>query len=1076
MNATVTVGTIRIKTYPEPAAEDLPIYAENRVHQRSSGRPYPNKIVLNVERSESLMREYTVVRLENDFLAVEILPDIGGRIFSALDKTTGYDFFYRQHVIKPALIGVLGSWISGGVEFNWPFHHRASGFMPCDFTTETFEDGSVACHLSEHDPIDRMKGRFSVILRPDASYLETRMSLCNRTETRRSFLWWENAAVPVNENYRLFFPKDVTYANFHYLKSRTAFPIADACVYNGIPIADSTDLSYHRNTRDATSYFSAASKYDFFGGYDEGRGCGVVHIADHHIAPGKKMFTWGYNQLSRSWERALTDTDGAYAELMAGAYSDNQPNFSWLEAYETKEFSQFWFPIAKIGCPDFANLDGAMSLDRAAGKVRLLFTRDFGIVTVTVREGDKILSEQVVEAKTAAPSEISVPALAEHRLVAVSVVADGRPILSYAESEPACIKVPEPIEDTPRPEQIADVQTLYLAGVHVDQYRDPAVGGDAYWKAALEKDPRHIPSLVAMARFAYRACRYEEALSYTETARTALTVFNERPESGELFYLRGLILRALGRIDEAYDAFRKAAWDGNCVSRAMTEAATIDLARGAYETALADAQTALDHGAKNPLAAVCKLIALKKCGRAREAEALAASTVRADPFCYTLRFAAGEEPESVFRMMRSDPTQTVLDTVWEFEKAGLREESLRLLRALRSYLGQKSPAILFLTLSYLSGDDSLLTAAEEAPLGRTYPNRAEEFALLDSLAEKSGLASFLLGCIAYAKGHYDKAKIAWERVNTVRFPRRDVVLRGLAMIAFNHSDRREDALPLMKKALALSPSERHTQLLYETVILLDQSGASAEEKRALLQGDPAAATRDDLVTETAKALNQASRPEEALAVLGAHDFTPCEGGEHAIADQYMFAHYLLARRESDRGNHRGAIDLFRAVQTLPEHLGAGIWNRCKYVPYRFGEALCLRALGETEPSDKILREIADVRIDYFSNMHLRELPVYQAECLRLLGRGEDGDRLIEEYETIWKKALTARDGGFFSTTPFFLPFVGRAEELRTAQFSYLLALAARYRGEAERAEKLFKKAYRLNTELLFAGCFGGEIR
>ena len=218
--AKITVETLVIPTYPEGPREEMPMFVENRVHQRSSGRVYPQKVVVQVDRSHREDRSYTVVHMENDYLDVLILPEIGGRIFAAQDKTTGYDFFYRQHVIKPALIGALGSWISGGVEFNWPYHHRPSGFMPCDYSIEECADGSVICWLSEHDPVDRMKGMVGVVLRSDCAYLETRMKLCNRTPERHSFLWWENAAVPVNEAYQIFFPHDVTYVNFHALDSR----------------------------------------------------------------------------------------------------------------------------------------------------------------------------------------------------------------------------------------------------------------------------------------------------------------------------------------------------------------------------------------------------------------------------------------------------------------------------------------------------------------------------------------------------------------------------------------------------------------------------------------------------------------------------------------------------------------------------------------------------------------------------------------------------------------------------------------------------------------------------------------
>ena len=1081
-SALVTVFRESIKTYPEPAPEDLPVYAENRVHQRSTGRPYPNKIVLNVERQKTVEREYTVVRLENDYLAVDILPEIGGRIFAARDKTTDYDFFYRQHVIKPALIGVLGSWISGGVEFNWPFHHRASGFMPCDFTTETFPDGSVACHLSEHEPMDRMKGMFSIILKPDCAYLETRMRLYNRTELPKSFLWWENAAVPVNEQYRIFFPKDVTYVSFHYLKSRAPFPVADACTYNGIPFTSPVDISRHKNTRDATSYFSAASKYDFFGGYDDGKQCGVVHVADHHISPGKKMFTWGYNQLSRSWEHALTDTDGAYAELMAGSYSDNQPNFSWLAPYETKCFSQFWYPITKIGAPDYADLRSALTLDREKNVLRLQVTERHDLLTVRVSDGDTVLADASLSAFPCDPVAVPVPGLTEHAHVTVTVTAESKPLFSYTESEPDRYAIPAPIEDTPSPDAIPDVQTLYLAGVHVDQYRDPTVYPDAYWKKALEYDPDHIPSLLAMAKFSCRYCRYEEALSYADRAYRAQSVFNERPESGELSYVRGLILETLGRRDDAYDAYSLAAWDGNTCDRAMTRVSALDLYRGDPASALSHAETALSHNTKNNLAVTVQALALRALERDAEANALAARTVSADPFAYSVRFAAGEEPAALFASMRSDPVQTTLDSVWEFAGMGESALCIRLLTALEAFLpAEKVPAILYLTLAYFKaaqGENisALLEKAAAAPVGRTYPNRAEEFPVLRCFAEQSETASYLLGCLAYAKHLFGEAKAAWLRVKIPSCRYYAAVCRCLALIAFNHSENRGEALPLMREALSASPAASHAQLLYETVILLDKSCAPASDKLALLTGDASTYTRDDLVTELAKAYNQNGQPEEALAVLEARDFTPCEGGEHAIAEQYMFAQYLLAQRAFAAEDYETALSRFRLAQVLPDHLGAGIWNRCRLVPYRFGEALCLRAMGDTESADAIFGDIIGIGIDYFSNMHLKELPYYQALCHRLLGHEAACRALMTEYRRKWAAAMNARDSGYFSATPFFLPFVERASDLRYAQFAYLSALCADCRGEKEEARVLARDAYKKNTELLFAGFVSGCIR
>lgn len=1080
--AKVTVLTERIRTYPEPAPEDMPVYAENRVHQRSTGRPYPNKIVLNVERGTTVDKEYTVVRLENDWISVDILPEIGGRIFAARDKTTGYDFFYRQHVIKPALIGVLGSWISGGVEFNWPFHHRASGFMPCDFKTEILSDGSAACHLSEHEPMDRMKGMFSVILKPDCAYLETRMRLYNRTELPRSFLWWENAAVPVNEQYRIFFPKDVTYVSFHYLKSRAPYPVADACTYNGIPFTSPVDISRHKNTRDATSYFSAASKYDFFGGYDEGKQCGVVHVADHHVSPGKKMFTWGYNQLSRSWERALTDTDGAYAELMAGSYSDNQPNFSWLAPYETKCFSQFWYPISKTGAPDYADINGALALDREENILRLQFTGYSDNAAVRVSCGDTVLAEKAVRAIPCSPVAISVPGLSEYPHVTVSVTSGGKTLLTYTEQEYDRFAIPEPITDTPAAETISDIQKLYLAGVHVDQYRDPAVYPDIYWKRALSLQPEHIPSLLAMAKFSYRYCRYEEALEYADRAYRAQSVFNERPESGEVSYIRGLILESLGRTYEAYDAYSLAAWDGNTCDRAMTRAAMLDLMNGKTSEALIHSENALSHNTKNNLAAAVRISALRALGREEDAQKLAAHVCSADPFAYSVRFMSGEDLPGIFDSMLSDPVQTTLDSVWEFVRMGQTDLCIRLLTELEAFLpSTKKYAVLYLTLAYLEnkrGNDvsALLQKASAAPVGRTYPNRPEELTVLRTFAPISDISAYLLGCIAYSKHLFAEAKSAWMSVKKTSFAHYAIVCRCLALIAFNHSENREEALPLMKEALNNASSASRSQLLYETVILLDKSCAPAEDKLALLNDNLDVCTRDDLITELAKAFNQNGQPEQALSVLESRNFTPCEGGEHAIAEQFMFAYYLLAQRAYEKGDYSAALDCFRAAQVLPEHLGAGIWNRCRLVPYRYGEALCLRVVGERETADRILTDITDIEIDYFSNMHLKELPYYQAMCHRLLGREAAGCALMTEYRRKWADAMKAQDSGYFSTTPFFLPFTERASDMRFAQYAYLSALCAGYRGEHEKAEELARQAYMKNTELLFAGWYAGCIR
>ena len=345
------------------------MFFEKRVYQGSSGKVYPNPITDRVsnERSE---KAYKAIFLENEYLYLMVLPEIGGRIHIGQDKTNGYDFFYRQNVIKPALVGLLGPWISGGVEFNWPQHHRPSTYMPVQHAIEHSDDGSITVWLSEHEPMQRMKGMVGICLHPGKSYVEAKVRLFNRTPFAQTFLWWANVGIRVHEHYQAFFPPDVTYVADHAKRAISSFPIARNFYY-GVDYRKGVDISWYKNIPVPTSYMVTESEYDFFGGYDYQKNAGVVHFANRHIAPGKKLWTWGNAEFGYAWDRNLTDADGPYIELMAGVFTDNQPDFSWLSPYETRTWSQFWYPIQQIGPAKNANRFAAINVEPINGKLRV---------------------------------------------------------------------------------------------------------------------------------------------------------------------------------------------------------------------------------------------------------------------------------------------------------------------------------------------------------------------------------------------------------------------------------------------------------------------------------------------------------------------------------------------------------------------------------------------------------------------------------------------------------------------------------------------------------------------------------
>ena len=230
-----------IPTYPAPEPDRNPMFLDKRVYQGSSGKVYPNAFTDRVSDTK-VEKSYQAVFLENEFIRLMILPEIGGRIHVGQDKTNGYDFFYRQNVIKPALVGLLGPWISGGMEFNWPQHHRPSTFMPVEFRMEEHEDGSRTVWLSEHEPMNRMKGMVGICLYPGKAIVEAKVRLYNRTPLAQTFLWWANAGIRVHDRYQAFFPPDVTFVADHAKRAVSRYPVATDSYY-GVDYSPGTDIS-----------------------------------------------------------------------------------------------------------------------------------------------------------------------------------------------------------------------------------------------------------------------------------------------------------------------------------------------------------------------------------------------------------------------------------------------------------------------------------------------------------------------------------------------------------------------------------------------------------------------------------------------------------------------------------------------------------------------------------------------------------------------------------------------------------------------------------------------------------------
>ncbi|MFE4951934.1 DUF5107 domain-containing protein [Leifsonia sp. NPDC056665] len=926
-------------TYSPAEASRFPAFLDKRVYQGSSGRVYPIPFIEAVDR-DAHHQEWLALHLENEYLRLMILPSLGGRIHVAYDKLSGRDLFYRNNVIKPALVGLAGPWISGGVEFNWPQHHRPSTYLPVDWSIEEEDDGSVTVWCSDHDPQSRLKGMHGIRLRPGSAIIEARVRLFNRTPLTQTFLWWANVAAAVHDDYQSFFPTDVHVVADHAKRAVSTFPRAEGRYY-GVDYPsrvtperpDGDRLDWYRNIPVPTSYMCLGTDDDFFGGYDHAANLGFVHVADHHIAPGKKQWTWGNDPFGWAWDRNLTDGDGPYVELMAGVYTDNQPDFAWLLPGETKTFSQFWYPIHEIGIPQQATKDAAVhvAVERGAIEFAIAGSRAVSNVQVSVLHQDVTVWREEELTLT--------PGTAVRRTVALEHAEDGELELVISQADAELLRwhrrnasdddldldLAEPATEIPAPETISSNDELYLAGVHLAQYRHATRDPEPYWEEALRRDPGDSRSGIALAERRLHAGRVSDAIELLERAIARQTHRNPNPRDGESYYLLGVARWYAGETKRADDAFAKSAWNAAWRGAAELLRARIAASEGNWAAALVHAENALHVDSDQLQAAAIRVIALRRTGGARKASIALAAARQLDPLDAWLSDLDGGP-------VSSSP-DVVADIAVEYFSLGLWDDVVRLCDvAIR--LETEAPVNGMPTLEPVlryrqrealahNGDSQpSLNADRSTWAERSFVSRLEDALLLDRVTahdNDDAQAAATYGHWLQAHGRFDDAKRMLDRASRLR-PSDSVAWRGLGMLRMNVDHDASAAADAYAHALAASPAD--PRLLLEADQLARLRGVDPQRRLAALENQRSAvAQRDDLLLVFAELHVLTRNPEQAVALLRAHAFQPWEGGEGETIRVWTSAHLMLARRALAGGRPDEARELVDQALNLPESLG-----------------------------------------------------------------------------------------------------------------------------------------------------------
>jgi tetratricopeptide (TPR) repeat protein len=1005
------VERMTIPTYPALEPDQNPMFFESRNIQGSKGNIYPHPYIDRLS-GEMADRDYTAVIIENEFLELVLLPELGGRIFTGLDKTNGYDFFYRHKVIKPALIGLFGPWISGGVEFNWPQHHRPSTFDPTDFTIEEHADGSKTVWMSEHDPLNRTRGMVGICLYPGKAFVETKVRLYNRTPFPQTFLWWANAGVHINEKYQVIFPPDVHHAVFHVKNPVTAYPIAKGVFNSGIDYGAGTDVSYWANSPSPSSFFAAESKYEFFGGYDHTRGAGVVHVADAGISPGKKFFTWANGPFGHQWQRNLMDDTGEYLELMAGVFTDNQPDFSWIMPHETRAFSQFWFPVQKIGAMKNANTRAAVNLDvqDSTAWIGVYATETLPGARISLSAANHVLMERVVDLAPGKPftAEVNLAGEIDGGELTLRVLsASGAEIIRYTPEAAWDGSLPEPYQPVPVPGAVDQVEQLYLIGLHLEQYRHPTLSPEAYWEEGLRRDPGDARCNLALGKSLLRRGLFAQAEAHLRKSTARLTAWNLNPSDGEAHYTLGLALQYQGRLDEAYKVFYKAVWNYAWQSAGYFALAQIDLRRMNTTRALDHLERALQVNILSGKVRNLKAAALRRGRDAAGAAALAAETMRLDPLDFWARYehalavelegdaaAARTGLDQMKQLMRGE-VQTYLDIAFDLAAAGLYLEAGRLLR-IAAESGDLYPMAGY-TLGWLkelegSAEEAALWYAKAAAAAPDYcfPWRLEELGVLEHVTRshpEDGRAAYYLGNLLYDKRRYAEAIELWRR-SAAREPGFSIPWRNLGLAAYNVQHDLDGALELFEKAQAANPDD--PRLLLEYDHLLRRKAAPPETRLGLLESKRTLVDqRDDLIVHLMGLNNRLGMPQRALDIASQHTFHAWEGGEGTVAGEYSSAHWILGNQALEAGDVKSALEHFLAGLVFPENLGEHPFEDAT-IPLVYSAGLAFAALGQP-----LEAQAAFDRVRAYQG-ELSQAGIYAALALRQQGDAEAARSALKE--------------------------------------------------------------------------------
>ncbi|MEM9831324.1 MAG: DUF5107 domain-containing protein [Bacteroidota bacterium] len=1052
-----------IPTYQIGTDELSPVFYTGRGVQGAEGRVYPYP--LQTKLSDSLVDvTYDMVYLENEYLKVTIAPSLGGKLFSAIDKTNGHELFHTNSVIKPDLIGTLGAWVSGGIEWCFPHHHRTTTMLPSDYIMVENEDGSATVWIGETEKTMQMRGVVGVTLRPGRSYIEVDYRLSNSNALTQTFLFWANVAITANKDFRTFWPPRQEIGVYHNNTSLIQWPISNETDdYGRTSYAEGVDLTWWRNHPDPVSFFMWDNKDGFVGGYDYSQNAGTVHVGDPVENKTSKLWQFGPGLQGQNARRKLTDDGKAYVEIMTGSFSNNQPDYSWILPHSVKDAKNYWYPLRDIEIAKNSTVEASVTLQlRDAKTVFYGFntTQAFNDARVLLKYGDRVLEEKTIDIDPATPfiaTFKSRETIDEYQLYTEIRNSDGKVLVSYEPYQLQYPELPEPQEKVKKPQEIESVEDLYLTGRFVEQFKRPGMNPDDYYLAGLEKSPNDYRLNLAMGMRRLDQTRYQEALDYLQKAADKLKVKYYQPKEGELFYYLGMAQKQLGQTEEAYHNFAQSTWYYAWHSAGYYQLAQMETQAGNYEKALEYIQSAYANNTKDGRITVLYAALLRKLDQPEQAQKLLDDLLEYDPLYfaayYEKQLLQSEASLAQWHKNMQDVDNNYLEVATNYMNAGLLDDGITLLSSLES---PTNPLVYYYQAWFYSemGDDTkateVLNLAKNTSLDYAFPYRSETETVLNhavAMDAQNADAYYLLGNLLYDNRPED-AMAAWEKAADIdqSIP---MVWRNLAFGAFHHENDNEKAIAYLRNAME---EEADMSLWYaELAKYYELSNANFTESLAILRNNVDVVKQDVSAPKALVALyNLNGEYDEAIKFLDSHHFRTWEGGRE-IYWHYVDAHTLKAMELMKTNEYERAITHLDSALLYPENLEVGKASdgeKNALIYYFMGEVY--DKMGKSKKAKASYQQ--SVASENRRGMY--DLLYYQAKSYEKLG---DTDKSNEMFQSLISLGQELRETGADNT--LIAVEEGSSRNNKTISQSYFLeALGNQGLGNKEEAQRLFQLA------------------